>query len=82
MEHHGNPILRQLNIQFNTKACVHCLAECRHGVLRSLRCIVMQTSVGIKPFFKASRIGLMCHPGHDHEEIQNPHDQNTEHYNS
>ena len=80
MEHHGNLVLRQLDVQFDTESCVHCLAECCHGVLRSLCGIVMQPSVGIEPFFKASRIGLMCHPGHDHKEVKNRQHYNDDQY--
>ena len=53
------------------EARIRSLTECRHGVLRSLCGIVMQTSMGIKPFFKRGCVRFVQHPRHDHEKIQN-----------
>ena len=53
------------------EARIRSLTECRHGVLRCFRCIIVQASVGVEPFFKRGRIGLMDHPGHDHKEVKN-----------
>ena len=80
MEHHGDLVLRQLNVQFNTEARIRSLTECRHGVLRCFRCIIVQASVGVEPFFKRGRIGLMDHPGHDHKEVKNRQHYNDDQY--
>ena len=62
------------------EARIRSLTECRHGVLRCFCGIVMQTSMGIKPFFKRGRIGLMDHPGHDHKEVKNRQHYNDDQY--
>ena len=53
------------------EARIRSLTECRHGVLRCFCGIVMQTSMGIKPFFKRGCVRFVQHPRHDHEKIQN-----------
>ena len=53
------------------EARIRSLTKCRHGVLRCFCGIVMQTSMGIKPFFKRGCVRFVQHPRHDHEKIQN-----------
>ena len=62
------------------EARIRSLTECRHGVLRCFRCIIVQASVGVEPFFKRGRIGLMDHPGHDHKEVKNRQHYNDDQY--
>ena len=53
------------------EARIRSLTECRHVVLRCFRCIIVQASVGVEPFFKRGCVRFVQHPRHDHEKIQN-----------